>query len=115
MAAGGGGPGIAIVDERDAVADEDLILERHAFADEGVARDLAATADAGALLDLDEGPDLGAVADLAAVEVDELVEDHVLELDVGGDGGEAQRPHSGCPHSGWGTPPILSEGASTAP
>src|SRR2546425_2811162 len=104
MAAVGGGPGIAIVDERHAVADEHLVLERHALADEGVARHLAAAADAGALLDLDEGPDLGAVADLAAVEVDELVEDDVLaELDVGCDGGEAQRPHSGC-----GAPPIFS-------
>ena len=34
--------GIGVVDERDAVADEDVVFDGHAFADEGVARDLAA-------------------------------------------------------------------------
>ena len=78
--------GIRVVDERHAVADEDVVLDRHAFADERVARDLAAAADRRVLLDLDERADLRLVADLAAVEVDELRQPDVLpELDVGRD------------------------------
>src|SRR2546428_1132789 len=77
-------PWIGVVDEGDAVADEDVILDRHAFTDEGVARNLAAPADLRILLDLDERPDLRFVADLAAVQVDELRELDVLpQLDVG--------------------------------
>ena len=64
--------GIGVVDERDAVADEDVVFDGHAFADEGVAGDLAAFADGGILLDLDKGADLGFVANLASVEIDEL-------------------------------------------
>src|SRR5687768_6281637 len=67
----------AVVDELDAVADEDLVLDRHALADEGVAGDFAARADARALLDFDERADPRLVADLAAVEVDEVVDRHV--------------------------------------
>ena len=70
-------PRIAVVDESDAVSDEDAGFDGHAFADEGVARDLAALADLRALLDFDEGADLRFVADLAAVEIDESVNPHV--------------------------------------
>ena len=58
---------IGIVDEHDAVADEDVVLNCHAFADERMARDLAAASDRGVLLNLDECADLRFVADLAAV------------------------------------------------
>src|ERR687885_468181 len=40
-----------VVDEHDAVADEDLVLDADALADEGVAGDLAARAHRRALLD----------------------------------------------------------------
>src|SRR2546425_6701390 len=77
-------PWIGVVDEGDAVADEDVVLDRHAFTDEGVARNLAPPADLRIFLDLDERPDLRFVADLAAVQVDELRELDVLpQLDVG--------------------------------
>ena len=66
-AAFGGGAGVKVVDEHDAVADEDLVLYGHAFADEGVALDLAVPADGGVFLYLDKGADLGAVADGATV------------------------------------------------
>src|SRR6185295_11678530 len=52
-----GGAWIGVVDEHDAMADEDVILDRHALTDERMARDLAAAAYAGVLLDLDEGAD----------------------------------------------------------
>src|SRR5207247_7399318 len=71
QAAGGGRPRVAVVDEQDPMADEDLVLDGDAFADEAVRGDFAAGADAGVLLDLDESADLGVVADGAAVEVDE--------------------------------------------
>src|SRR5712691_7097947 len=74
---------IGVVDERDAVPDEDLILDGDAFADERVARNLAATAHLRVLLDLDERADFGFVANLAAVQVDELPKrDVVPQLDV---------------------------------
>lgn len=66
-AAVGGGAGVEVVDEHDAVADKDLVLYGDALADEGVALDLAVPADGGVFLDLDKGADLGAVADGAAV------------------------------------------------
>src|SRR5207245_3052258 len=77
-------PRIGVVDEGDAVADEDVVLDRHAFTDESVTRNLAPPADLRILLDLDERPDLRFIADLAAVQVDELRElDVPPELDVG--------------------------------
>src|SRR3989454_11105979 len=77
-------PWIGVVDEGDAVANEDVVLDCHAFTDEGVAGNLAPPAHLRILLDLDERPDLRFVADLAAVQVDELRELNVLpQLDVG--------------------------------
>src|SRR5262249_17742188 len=71
-----------VVDEDDAVADEDAVADLHPVADEGVTLDLAAGADPGTRLDLDESPDLGAGADPAAVEVGERMDDDALaELD----------------------------------
>ena len=61
---------IRVVDERHAMADEDVIFDRDALTDERVARNLAAAADPGVLLDFDERADLRLVADLAAVEID---------------------------------------------
>src|SRR5881227_1981867 len=75
------GAGTAVVDEHDAVADEDFVLDADALADEGVARNLAARAYARALLDFDEGADARLVADAAAVEVDEAVDSNVAAQD----------------------------------
>jgi hypothetical protein len=44
LAIWGGGAGGGVVDGRDAVTDEHVVLDRDAFADEGVARDLAVAA-----------------------------------------------------------------------
>ena len=86
FAVAGGGARIGVVDERHAVADEDVVLDGHAFADEGVAGNLAALADGGILLDFDECADLGFVADLAAVKIDELRELNVFpQLHAGRD------------------------------
>jgi hypothetical protein len=50
-----------------------------------VALDLAVPTDDDVLLDLHEGANLGVVSDPAAVEIDEIVELHVLaEFNVGG-------------------------------
>ena len=74
---------VLVVDEHDAVPDEDLVLDRDPLADEGVALDLAAGADPRSPLDLDERPDPGRVADLAAVEIRERSDDDVRpEADV---------------------------------
>ncbi len=70
-AVGGSGAREAIVDEHDAVTDEDLVFQRHALADERVALHLDFVAEAGAALDLDERADGAVVADGAAVEVAE--------------------------------------------
>jgi glycosyltransferase involved in cell wall biosynthesis len=72
---------VLVVDENDAVAHEDLVLDLDTAADEGVALNLAVGADANALLDLDERPDAGVVTDLAAVEIGERIDDHVLAED----------------------------------
>src|SRR6185295_6019700 len=83
LAAGGRRPWIPIVDERDAVSHEHVVLDVDAFAHERVARDLHAAADADALLDLDEGADLGLVSDLAAIQVHEVENAHIpAQLDV---------------------------------
>ena len=67
-----------VVDERDIVSDKDLVFDRHAFTNEGMARYFAPTADFGILLNLDKGPNFCIVTDLAAIEVDEFRELHVL-------------------------------------
>src|SRR5204862_1469828 len=45
---------VTVVDERDAVSDEHLVVDCDSFANEGVARDFAAVANLRALLDFDE-------------------------------------------------------------
>src|SRR2546425_115983 len=65
------GARVGVVDECDAVADEDVVLDGHAFANERVAGDLAVLADVRVLLNFDKGTDLGVVAYFAAIEVDE--------------------------------------------
>src|SRR5439155_12265669 len=82
-AVGARGTRVLVVDEHDAVTDEDLVLDRHAVAYERVALHLAAGADARAALNLDERPDARPVPDRAAVEVRERADpDVVAEVDV---------------------------------
>src|SRR5438128_720778 len=72
-----------VVDEHDAVADEDLVADLDSVAHEGVALHLAALADRRAALDLHERADARLVADPAAVEVRERPDDDaVAERDV---------------------------------
>src|SRR5438094_3829168 len=77
LAGGGDGSRESIVDERHAVADEDVILDLDAFADERVARNFHAPSNLRALLNLDERADAALVADLASVEIDEIVDPDV--------------------------------------
>ena len=62
---------VSVVDERHAVADEDLVFYGHPFTDERMAGYLDSLPDPGALLDLYEGPDPGLIADLTAIQVGE--------------------------------------------
>src|SRR5215211_1881906 len=72
-----------IVDEQDAMADENLVLDRDPCADERMALDLAPRTDHGIALDLHERPDARLVANAASVEVRERRDDDVLaEIDV---------------------------------
>ena len=66
------GPGMQIVGEHHAVADEYALLERDPFANEGMARDLAVLTNGGVALNLDERPDSCARADAAPVHVDQI-------------------------------------------
>src|SRR5712671_2150585 len=68
---------IAIVDERDAVPDKDIVFQGHTFTNKSVTRNLAARADSGVFLDLDKRSNPGLVANLAAIEVDETKDAHV--------------------------------------
>jgi hypothetical protein len=63
---------VEIVDEHDAVSNENVILNRHPFADERVRRNLAPASDEGVLLNLNERSDFGVVAERAAVEIDQI-------------------------------------------
>src|SRR3954454_19639490 len=67
-----------VVDELNAVADEDAIGNPHSLADEGGALDLAARSDNHAALDLDERPDPRVVPDRTSVEVGEAPHDDPL-------------------------------------
>lgn len=78
-----GGAGIAVIDERNVVADEHLVLDGHALANEGVAGNFDRAAEPGILLNLDERADFGIIADLAAIEIYESEDSNVLaELDI---------------------------------
>ena len=86
FAAPSGGTWIGIVDERHAVADEDVVLDGHALTDERMARDFAVLADLRVLLDFHESPDLGVIAHFTAVEIDELRERNPFaQLHIGSD------------------------------
>ncbi len=60
---------ITIVDEDDAVADEDLVLNGDAGAYKRMTRDFAATPDLRVALNFDEGSEPAVVTNLAAVEI----------------------------------------------
>ena len=74
----GRGPRIGVVDERHAMADEDVVFDVHSFANKSMAGNLAVPADAGVFLNLDERADLCFVADLASIEIDEFRKLHVF-------------------------------------
>src|SRR6478609_446607 len=68
---------IAIVDERDAVPDKDVVFQDHAFTNKRVTRNLTARADSRVFLDFDKRSYLGFVANLTTIEVDETKNAHV--------------------------------------
>src|ERR1700722_10086563 len=69
---------ITIVDEDDAVADEDLVLDRDAGAYKRVTRDFAAAPDFRVALNLDERAQPGVVTNLAAVQIYVRRQPHAL-------------------------------------
>ncbi len=73
-----GGPRILVVNERDVVANEYLVLNFYTLADESVAGDLAIGANARTLLDFNKGADPGAIADGATIEVHEVTNHDVF-------------------------------------
>ena len=68
----GRGARSAVIDEHDAMPDEDIVFESDTLAEKTVARDFAAPADADAFLDFDAGTDAAFIADGASVQIDEL-------------------------------------------
>ena len=60
---------IAVIDEGDAVPNENAFLQRDAFADESVAGNLATGPNFSSLLNLYERTNLGLIPDLAAVKI----------------------------------------------
>jgi hypothetical protein len=62
-------PRVRVVDEHDAVANEDSVLNRHARAEEAVTRDLAIGTDLHVSLNLHEWPNATAASDAAAIKV----------------------------------------------
>ena len=72
------GARVGVIDEHDAMTDEDIVFDHHAFANETVTGDLAAFADAGILLNLYKCADLCLVPNLAAVQVYKLRESDIF-------------------------------------
>jgi hypothetical protein len=83
---------IFVVDENDAMADENLIVDRDAFTDKAMRGNFAVAADARTFLDLDKRADARAVADLTAIEINEVMDfDVAPEFDVRRDYAELSR------------------------
>src|SRR6266404_4834262 len=77
---------VAVVNERDIVADEDAFLQGHTFANKRVTGDLAIVADASPFLDFHESTDLDVVADFASVKIRETIDaDSLAELHIRSD------------------------------
>jgi hypothetical protein len=68
---------VTVVDEQDAMPDKHIVFDGHTVADECVALNSAATADRDAALNLDESSDACLISYRAAVEVREVVNDHI--------------------------------------
>src|SRR5688572_8721544 len=73
-----GGAGIFVVDERDVMSNEHVILDRHAFADKSMAGNFDMPTNFRPLLDLDEGADLRIITDFTPVEINEVIDGHLL-------------------------------------
>jgi hypothetical protein len=67
-----------IVDEHDAVPNENLIVYSHTFANERMTLNFAQPADPHILLYLHEGTDASAITYDATVKVSKSIDDHVL-------------------------------------
>ena len=78
FAVGRNGSRIAVVDERDAVADKDAVFDIHAFTNKGVTGDLAVLANLRVFLYLDKGANFCVVPDEAAIEINESRQPHSL-------------------------------------
>jgi len=75
-ATGPGGARMTIVDEDDAVTDEDIVFDRDACTYEAMARDLAPLTDSGAPLNFDKRSHSCVVTDLASIEIDKGAQAH---------------------------------------
>jgi hypothetical protein len=79
-----GRPGVAVIDESDAVTDEYAGLDRNTLTNKCVAADFAVITDLCALLNFNKRPDPRIIANLAPVKVHERVYSHVsAELHIG--------------------------------
>lgn len=63
---------IEVIDEHDAMPNEDVIVYGHSFADEAVRRNLAAISNDDVFLDLDKCANLRFIAQPAAIKIDEI-------------------------------------------
>ena len=83
---------ILVVDEDDAMADENFVFDRDAFTDKAMRGNFAVATYACTFLDFDERADARAVADLAPVEINEVMNfDVAAQLDVRRDYAELSR------------------------
>src|SRR5207249_2397664 len=78
LATGSRGSRIFVINERDVVADESLILNGDTFADKRVAGYFHVLAYVGVFLDLNKRADLGVITDRATIQVDKGVDADVL-------------------------------------
>lgn len=72
------GAGIEVIDEHYPVTDENFVLDRDTFTKERVTRDFATGTDRHPSLDFDKSSDTCVVTDLAAIEINEAMQHHVL-------------------------------------
>lgn len=79
-----GGPGIAVVDESNVVANKDIVFQGDSLTDESMARNLAAIANLDPFLNLHEGPNLHVVPDFTTVKIGKIVDANIFsQPDIG--------------------------------
>ena len=70
----GGGSGVAVIDEHDTMADENIVFDGDALAYKRMALDFAVSSNGSVFLDFDKGADAAVVADCTTVQVDKIIQ-----------------------------------------